>query len=197
MLRTDRTARAALVSGQWLTVRVSHIVLIPALQLLITNCRIVPEVLGDSRLIRLIHLILLAGLVRAVHLLSDGSRLAVNRLPRETRALVGLIALIGISQSAAFEFHVTNWIGASDDGLPVAPEMARLSANDTLCLYGDDDEDSICPKVNRANARVIELSGGHHFGGDYERLADVILQAYGGRSRNVAQASSNQRANGP
>ena len=122
---------------------------------------------------------------------------AFNRLPRETRAVVGLVALIGISQSASFEFHVANWIGTSEDGLPVAPEMARLSAKDTLCLYGDDDEDSICPKVNRANARVIELSGGHHFGGDYERLADVILQAYGGRSRNVAQASSNQRANGP
>lgn len=102
---------------------------------------------------------------------------AVNRLPRETRALVALTALIGISQSAEFEFHVANWIGAGEDGRPTAPEMARLSAADTLCLYGDDDEDSICPKLKPTNARVVELSGGHHFGGDYARVAEVILQA--------------------
>ncbi|HEY4210915.1 MAG TPA: AcvB/VirJ family lysyl-phosphatidylglycerol hydrolase [Steroidobacteraceae bacterium] len=101
---------------------------------------------------------------------------AVNRLQPLTREQVKLIALIGISKDAAFEFHVTNWLGGGTNGLPTAPEMRKLSGSNTLCIYGDDDEDSVCPSVAAANAKVIKLSGGHHFGGDYAGLAKLIAQ---------------------
>jgi type IV secretory pathway VirJ component len=102
---------------------------------------------------------------------------AVNRLPAPTRSLVKLVAMIGISTSASFEFHVANWLGGGDNGLPTAPEIGKLSAANALCVYGDDDDDSICPKVSPTNARVVELSGGHHFGGDYGKLAKLILDS--------------------
>jgi type IV secretory pathway VirJ component len=102
---------------------------------------------------------------------------AVNRLPPATRSSVRLVAMIGISTSATFEFHVTNWLGGGDNGLPTAPEIGKLSAANALCVYGDDDSDSICPKVNPVNARVVELSGGHHFGGDYAKLAKLIVDS--------------------
>ena len=101
---------------------------------------------------------------------------AVNRLPAASRPLVKLVAMIGISTSASFEFHMTNWLGGGDNGLPTEPEIRRLSAANALCVYGDDDGDSICPKVNPANASVVELSGGHHFGGDYGKLAKLIVE---------------------
>jgi type IV secretory pathway VirJ component len=102
---------------------------------------------------------------------------AVNRLPEATRPLVKLVAMIGVSTTADFEFHVTNWLGGGDNGLPTAPEIRKLSAASALCVYGDDDDESICPKVNPVNARVIQLSGGHHFGGDYGKLARLILDS--------------------
>jgi type IV secretory pathway VirJ component len=102
---------------------------------------------------------------------------AVNRLPPATRALVKLTTLIGVSENAAFEFHVANWIGSDGDGLPVAPEMSKLSAANTLCVYGDDDNESICPKVSPRNARLIKLPGGHHFGGNYLPLAQLVIGA--------------------
>jgi type IV secretory pathway VirJ component len=102
---------------------------------------------------------------------------AVNRLPAATRALVKLTTLIGVSEHAAFEFHVANWVGGDADGLPVAPEMSKLSAADTLCVYGDDDNESICPKVSARNARLIKLPGGHHFGGNYLPLAQLVIGA--------------------
>ncbi|HUI59026.1 MAG TPA: AcvB/VirJ family lysyl-phosphatidylglycerol hydrolase [Steroidobacteraceae bacterium] len=101
----------------------------------------------------------------------------VNRLPPATRALVRLTTLIGVSGTAAFEFHVSNWIGSGDEGLPVRPEIEKLSSVDTLCVYGDDDAETICPKVSPQHARVIELPGGHHFGGNYLPLAQLILGA--------------------
>lgn len=100
---------------------------------------------------------------------------AVNRLPPASRALVEKTALIGIGQTAAFEFHVSNWFGSGNGELPIGAEMAKMSADKTLCLYGSGDDDSICPKVGPANATVVKLPGGHHFGGSYGHLADVIL----------------------
>jgi type IV secretory pathway VirJ component len=105
---------------------------------------------------------------------------AVNRLPPRSKALIERIALIGIGQTAAFEFHVTNWFGSGSGELPIAPEMARMSSSDTLCLYGEGDDDSICPKVGPGHATVVKMPGGHHFGGSrsYERLADVIIAGH-------------------
>jgi type IV secretory pathway VirJ component len=102
---------------------------------------------------------------------------AVNRLPPATRALVKQTTLIGVSEYAAFEFHVANWIGSDSDGLPIRPEMDKLSASDTLCVYGDDDKESICPKLNAQHARIVKLPGGHHFGGNYTPLAQLVIGA--------------------
>lgn len=110
---------------------------------------------------------------------ADVMPFALNRLPQATRSLVALTALIGISSSASFEFHVTNWLGNGPDGLPTRPETDRLSATETLCLYGDDDDDSLCPTIGAAHARVVSLRGGHHFGGDYQRVADLLLKEAG------------------
>jgi type IV secretory pathway VirJ component len=101
---------------------------------------------------------------------------ALNRLPPATRASVRLTALLGPGQKASFEFHVANWLGPSGD-LPIAPEARRLAAEDTLCLYGVDEKDSLCPELAPAHARVMPLTGGHHFGGDYDALAARILAA--------------------
>jgi type IV secretory pathway VirJ component len=100
---------------------------------------------------------------------------AVNRLPAQSRALVARTVLMSIGQTAAFEFHVTNWFGSGNHELPIGVEMAKMSAANTVCLYGEGDDDSICPMVAPAHATVIKLAGGHHFGGSYEHLADVIL----------------------
>jgi type IV secretory pathway VirJ component len=99
---------------------------------------------------------------------------AVNRLPATTRDLVQLTTLIGIGKNAAFEFHVTSWLGGSGD-TPIKPETDKMAAKDTLCLYGEDDDESLCPEIGAAHARVLNLSGGHHFGGDYSKLADLIV----------------------
>lgn len=104
---------------------------------------------------------------------------AVNRLPDSSRSLVALTALMGISHTASFEFHVTQWLGSSDDGLPTKPETDKLSSDDTLCLYGTDDSDSLCPTIGAAHARVRALDGGHHFGGEYQRLAELLIREAG------------------
>ncbi len=100
---------------------------------------------------------------------------AINRLPAGTRARIRSTALLGPGQNASFEFHVTNWIGPSGDR-PIAPEARKLSASTTLCVYGVAEKDSLCPELAPRHARPLPLTGGHHFGGDYDALAARILE---------------------
>jgi type IV secretory pathway VirJ component len=101
-----------------------------------------------------------------------------DRLPPEMRARLALVALLGPSKSAQFEFHVTEWLGSTaTDSRPVVPEIAKLQGLPVLCLFGSDEKDSICRTLDRAVATPIELGGGHHFGGNYAAVAKQILAA--------------------
>lgn len=101
----------------------------------------------------------------------------INRLPAETRKHVALGAVMGLSEHALFEFHVGNWVNATQDqGLPTAPEMERPEDIPMLCIYGEGETDTLCPKLNPQKVHVVKLPGGHHFGGDYQRLAREILR---------------------
>jgi len=101
---------------------------------------------------------------------------AINRLPAATRATVRLTALLGLAQQASFEFHFSNWLGPSGDK-PILPEARRLSAADTVCVQGDRERDSLCPKLAPAHARLVLMKGDHHFGGEYQKLARLIVEA--------------------
>jgi type IV secretory pathway VirJ component len=102
---------------------------------------------------------------------------AVNRLPPATRARVALTAVMGMSEHALFEFHVSSWISDDRSGPATLPEINRLTGVPVLCIYGADETDSLCPKLDPKKFNVVKLKGGHHFDGDYAALARVILSA--------------------
>ena len=99
-----------------------------------------------------------------------------TRLPGDVRSEVRTVNLLGLSDTASFEFHVADWIpGSADSGRPTVPEIARMGDAAVLCLYGSDEQDSPCPKVARTGVQAVALNGGHHFDGDYGALAQQIL----------------------
>jgi type IV secretory pathway VirJ component len=100
---------------------------------------------------------------------------AVNRLPAAARAQVALTVLMGMSEHAVFEFHVSNWISDDNSGPATLPEVDRMSATPVLCIYGEGDNDSLCPKLDPSKVRIVKMKGGHHFNGDYSGLAQQIL----------------------
>ncbi len=99
---------------------------------------------------------------------------ALNRLPETSRTLVVQTVLMGLSDKASFEFHLTNWIGRTHGALLTLPEVSKLAATATLCIYGKDDKEALCPKLPARNVNAQALPGGHHFGGNYDQLAELI-----------------------
>jgi len=102
---------------------------------------------------------------------------AVNRLPEATRSRVALTAILGMSEHALFEFHVSSWISDDNSGPPTLPEVNRITGVPVLCIYGEDEKDSLCPKLDAHRFKVVKVKGGHHFDGDYAGLAREIMAA--------------------
>jgi type IV secretory pathway VirJ component len=98
-----------------------------------------------------------------------------NRLPDDTRSMVGFTTLLGISDNALFEFHLANWLGDPGGGLATAPELEHWNGSPYLCLYGAHDKDAACAAVTGKGGVAIKMPGGHHFGDSYRRIAAEIL----------------------
>jgi type IV secretory pathway VirJ component len=99
----------------------------------------------------------------------------VARLPAETQAKIRLIALIAPSPRVELEFHVADWMRDSKRGIAVKPDLEKVKAK-TLCIWGEDDHDSLCSGLSLPNVQVVTLRGSHHFEGDYAQLAKIILE---------------------
>jgi type IV secretory pathway VirJ component len=97
----------------------------------------------------------------------------LNRLSAKTRSSVVSAVALSLSTTATFEFHVSNWVGASGDR-PTLPEVQRLDTR-LVCVYGKQDPDALCPQLDPSLHPAIELPGDHHFNGDYPRLARLVL----------------------
>ena len=103
-----------------------------------------------------------------------------SRLPVDLRARIDLVALLGPATDIAFSFRITDWLGKKRrDAVPTLPEIRKLAGLKILCVYGSDEHASVCPLLPAGLAILDELPGGHHFGGDYKRVAETILAARG------------------
>lgn len=101
----------------------------------------------------------------------------VNRLPENTRSRVTGVALISPSHNADFEIKISSWLGNSsrEPKYALLPELTKPEAYPVLCLAGDEEDDCLCRDHNLTGVKSVMLPGGHHLGGDYDRLVDTLV----------------------
>lgn len=111
---------------------------------------------------------------------ADAMPFLINRLPPDARQRVDRIVLLGPGTEAFFEFHIGLWIGRTTGGRAIAPELARLSDHQVLCVAGSEESGSLCRQTAASSMQHVELPGDHHFGGAYERVGELLLRFAGG-----------------
>jgi type IV secretory pathway VirJ component len=118
-----------------------------------------------------------------------------NRLPNDLLSQVSLIVLMGPALSVSFEFHLTDWLWSvpRKAGRPILPEVEKLRRMKVLCVYGAQEEDTLCKRLSPGLASEMKMPGGHHFGGDYETIAQRIVKETMGDSVPRGEVSANER----
>lgn len=107
---------------------------------------------------------------------ADVMPFVVHRLSPDVQEKVSLIALLGLESSVEFEIHPSDFFNlASKNALPIRPEFDRIKDKKVLCFYGEEESDSLCAQLPASVADVRKMRGGHHFGGDYQSIANMIL----------------------
>jgi type IV secretory pathway VirJ component len=111
---------------------------------------------------------------------ADVMPFAYNRLPDALRDKVSFISLLGFAHAADFQIRVSGWLGLppSERALNVAPEIARVPASRVQCIYGADEDDTLCPSLAASGVAVVRTAGGHHFTKDYVALTKTILDGW-------------------
>ena len=101
----------------------------------------------------------------------------LNRLQKDLRDRIDLIALLSPSDYASFEFHLNDWISdqPSPGDQPVRPELQKLNGIARMCVYGAEEEDPPCPKLADLGVIAVKMPGDHHFDEDYQGVARRIL----------------------
>jgi type IV secretory pathway VirJ component len=103
----------------------------------------------------------------------------ISRLSDDLKARVATVALLGLEEDVDFEFNVTDWLGSGGNGEhKTVPEIAKLKGIKLMCIYGAEEKTSACRKLDRRIFNVVEVAGGHHFDGDYDKLATLILNQH-------------------
>jgi type IV secretory pathway VirJ component len=87
----------------------------------------------------------------------------VSRLPSDLRRRLALVAMVGLSDEASFQYSPTDIFA---DGLrftdrPVAPEVEKLRGLRMICISGKAESSSLCPRLDSSLVRVASHAGGH------------------------------------
>ena len=104
-------------------------------------------------------------------------------LPEDLRSRIARIALLSPARSTHFEFRLRDWFTnrAPEDGRPLLPAIKKIQGKNLLCLYGQEDLDTICPELEKGTAEVVAFPGGHHLGNQYTEVTREILMGLPGR----------------
>ncbi|CDX11835.1 Virulence factor family protein [Mesorhizobium plurifarium] len=106
-----------------------------------------------------------------------------NDLAKGIKQRIAQISLLGFANAADWEIQVAGWLGAapSSEAVPVAPAIAQVPAKLLQCFYGNEETDTFCQALSSRGVEVIKTTGGHHFDGNYARLAQQILDGFNRR----------------
>jgi type IV secretory pathway VirJ component len=108
-------------------------------------------------------------------------------VPTPLRARVALLALVVPGESLALQDSPAGLLPVSAPSSDALPAAARLGSTPTLCVFGAEQRDSLCPRLHLPNLSRTALPGGHYLHRDAGAVARALL---GGLARQGRKGSS-------
>lgn len=106
---------------------------------------------------------------------ADIAPFVVNRLPDTLKQRLQNVILLSPSTSTDFEIHLSDMLGIGKKrSMDVIQEINKLTAENVVLLRGKDEDTFPVGNIKLTRFRFDALKGDHHFGGDYNAVADHI-----------------------
>ena len=108
---------------------------------------------------------------------ADAMPALMDSLSPTARRYVHGLVLLGPGRTFDLEFHVGNWLGAGAAAdRAVLPYLQSNHDIPVVCAYGNRESGSLCRVKNLPkNVNVVAFRGGHHLGGEYTKLAALVM----------------------
>jgi len=98
-------------------------------------------------------------------------------LPADLRAHIAAINVVVPAQTVYFRSDPTGlYYHGTPDAVPAAA-MRHLDWAPVICIYGEEEADSLCPTLKGTGAQVIGLPGGHFLRNDDKLLVATLLRS--------------------
>lgn len=104
---------------------------------------------------------------------ADAIPFAWPKIDESVQQQIIMIALMGVSQTADLQVSIDGWLGGSGD-MPVLPALQKMPKDKTICIYGDEEDDTSCTEPSLAPMQIIKFPGDHHFDEAYEEMAKTL-----------------------
>lgn len=94
--------------------------------------------------------------VKLVSALAETAGLPLVEVRADQEDPGNFAAKLSLGRTAMFQFHLTDWLdfGRGPDARPVLPQVRALDWTRRLCIYGEDDAESLCPELTSLGVEV-------------------------------------------
>ncbi len=101
----------------------------------------------------------------------------INALPPADRARITSVGLLSLLPRTSFEIRVAGWLGKVVGEQLVQPDLEQVAAAGIpiTCVYGRDDDESLCRMLPANIAQVVALPGSHNCSDDHAAIVHAWL----------------------
>jgi type IV secretory pathway VirJ component len=108
---------------------------------------------------------------------ADIVQTGLARLPAELRARVAGVILVLPGDSVYYRADPTGWVyHGTPDSVGVMTAQT-LTWTPLTCIYGAEEDDSLCPLLDLPNVHKVAMPGGHNIHHDADGLLRHVLAA--------------------
>ncbi|KRB85752.1 hypothetical protein ASE00_02980 [Sphingomonas sp. Root710] len=108
---------------------------------------------------------------------ADMLQAGLSVAPPELRRHVAMVALVVPGETLSFRASPSNLFSFGDAEQDAVPSARQLGWVPTICIFGSEETDSLCPHLPETAARRVELPGGHPLHHDDAAVYAVLRRA--------------------
>lgn len=135
---------------------------------------LVAEAIDRARALAPSHRVVLIGMSFGADML----QVAAAGLPPASRRDVSSLALIVPGDTLDFRASPSELFSFGESLVDARPTARALGWVPTLCIWGVEETDSLCPSLDPRRIRVVGLPGGHPLNRDADRVYATLKQTF-------------------